>query len=49
MLLLIFSIMFAALYLGYSIGYNKAAKENDTTCLVAAIRKTQIKQKTGSR
>jgi len=45
-LLLLFSIMFAALWLGYIMGYNKAAKEQDSTWLAAALRKTEIKQKT---
>jgi len=44
--ILLFSIMFAALWLGYIMGYNKAAKENNTTLLAAALRKTEIKQKT---
>ena len=48
-LLLIFSIMFVALRLGYLLGYNKAAKEHDTTWMTAALRKTEIKQKTRSR
>ena len=45
-LLLVFSFGSAALWLGYIMGYNKAAKDQDSTWLAAALRKTEIKHKT---